>query len=111
MLQDGASADISVVFHDDIAIAMHAGREGHKVADYAVMCYVAVDIGVKLLANADIAGQADKRAQDGPRAYFHLIQHDRIGCLGLQELHTVRFASRSQLLSHCAVGNGKCDVA
>src|SRR6185312_14293669 len=64
--QEGAGADIGIVFDDDPAVATGPRREGHEIADHAVMSDISKEIRVEMAADPAVGGDDRELAQHRP---------------------------------------------
>ncbi|WP_311763895.1 hypothetical protein, partial [Escherichia coli] len=88
LLQDRACADIRVVVDMHIAVAHHTGREGHEIADHAIVRDIGVDVGVKVPPDADRRGQVRETAQYRTLADIHIVVHQRVRRAHVREAET-----------------------
>ena len=62
LLNDSASAYVSMIFDDHIAVALYSWRKSNKVANYAIMLNITVQVRMKMPADSYITGQGNKGA-------------------------------------------------
>ena len=58
LLDDGASADIGMIFDDDVSVAAHIRRECNEVAYDAVMRNIRIDVAMKIPSNFCVCSNA-----------------------------------------------------
>ncbi len=105
LTNDCARTDVSVILDMDIAIAMDAGRECNEVADHAVMFYVTVKIGMKMLPDLDVTRERYKGAKNRTRTEDHSIHFHDVGSPRLEKLHTVILATSRYAFTNLGGGD------
>ena len=76
LLEAGSGADISPVSNRDVAVAVHAGGECDEVADHAVMCNLAIDVGVEVISDAGAASDHRVRTENSAATDLDIVASD-----------------------------------
>jgi len=103
--------NVGVILNYDITVALDARSKSDEIAHHAVMLHIAVQVGMKVPTDANIAGQCYERAQNGPLAQCYSIHLHDVGCLDSQGQYTCCADFLGQFFADSAIGNGQHRMA
>ncbi len=96
-----------MILDNHVAITFGPGRESYEVTNYAIVRYIAINVGMKVPPNFEIGGEHGERTQYGTLSQHNVVEHHHVGRNHGPWLYPIRSAAFCQLLSHCTISNGK----
>jgi len=89
LFENGSCTYIDMILNTDISITHNPGGKRYKIANFAVMRHVAVNIGMEATPNPDIRRNCHKWTKNGSLCYRYFIKYDSIRCVDTPLRYTI----------------------